>query len=185
MTKLKFIEDEFISSAICGAFQRAKVYADAKSDNDPNRKKLQTRLAALLRDLKAQYKNTVVSDQEHIENIERIADVLTEEFEKCGILNKNRFRIGIAQKVLNLYLKYLWCAGEIKTPPHCPFDYGIIARLPLSDKQKQDLQWTKLDKIEDYQALVDAARTKIATTQHASLSDWELGEWNKSRNLNS
>ncbi len=184
MTKLQFIEDELIASSIYGAFQRAKLYADVKSYDDPNRKKLQAKLALQLRELKPQYQDSLVGDQQHLENIEKIADSLTQEFKRFGVLRENRFRIGIAQKALNLYLKYLWCLGEIKTPPHCPFDNRIIAKLPLSGRQKQELQWTKLDKIEDYQVLVDAAR-KIATTSQASLSDWELEEWNKNRRVSS
>jgi hypothetical protein len=55
-----------------------------------------------------------------------------------GVPSKNLFRVGTAQKALNLYLKYLWCLGEIKTPPHCPFDRGIIQMLPVSERVKLD-----------------------------------------------
>ena len=31
-----------------------------------------------------------------------------------------------------LYLKYLWCLGEICRPPHCPFDRMVIEELDVS-----------------------------------------------------
>ena len=34
--------------------------------------------------------------------------------------------------------------------------------------------WTKLDSLEDYQALVDAG---LKTTGHSSLAEWKLDEW--------
>lgn len=48
----------------------------------------------------------------------------------------NVFRIGSAQKALNLYRKYLWCLGYIPFPPHCPFDATIIDQLPVCQKIK-------------------------------------------------
>jgi len=94
-----------------------------------------------------------------------------------NLLYGNRFRIGIAQKAFNLYLKYSWCLGKAACPQHCPFDSGIIKKLPLTEQQKSDLQWTNLDCLDDYQAPVDAGRMKVKTTEHSSLSDWELEEW--------
>jgi len=66
---------------------------------------------------------------------------------------------------------------KIPTPPHCPFDDGIIGKLPLSAEQKRDLHWTALDSLDGYQTLVNAGLAKIEVTKHASLSDWELEEW--------
>ena len=36
---------------------------------------------------------------------------------------------GISQKMLNLYLKYQWCLGNIKEPPHFPVDRIIQEKL--------------------------------------------------------
>lgn len=89
------------------------------------RRALRTKLG----DLASRYKHPV-DDATHANNICEVADAMTAEFASC--LRGGRFRIGIAQKCLNLYLKYLWCVGEILTPPHCPFDATMIARLTLS-----------------------------------------------------
>lgn len=182
MTKWEFIQHEVITLSIHGAFQRAKVYVSEASD-DSARESLRKRLAILLRDLGSQYTDSVGGEQHKI-NIKKIADDLTAEFEGRNLLYENRFRIGIAQKALNLYLKYLWCMGKAERPPHCPFDAGIIDKLKpqLTKLQKNNLQWTKLDSLEDYQTLVDAGLMKIKTTQYSSLSDWELDQWNPESN---
>lgn len=176
MTKWEFVEGELIAASINAAFQRANVYADPKAYTDPRRQTLRDKLGSLLRDLGAQYTNAV-NNQEHKLNLAKIADDLTEAFKDTDLLRGKRFRIGIAQKALNLFLKYLWCLGKIPTPPDCPFDDGIIAKLPLSEQQKKDLQWTAFDSLDGYQTLVDAGLAKITVTKHASLSDWELEEW--------
>lgn len=170
MNKWKFVEDQLIANSIQGAFQRANVYRDGVPKDAARRKQLRTKLAALLRRLATQYVNPVASDR-HNQNIAKIANDLTAEFGNQDLLLNNRFRIGIAQKALNLYLKYLWCLGRIPTPPHCPFDNGIIRKLNLN------LNWTELDSIDDYRTIVNAAREKIQQTGHGSLSDWELDAW--------
>lgn len=176
MNKWEFVEDQLLTNSMHGALQRANVYADPTTYTDQNRTVLRTNLAGLLRDFAKQYSRTVTGDK-HKENIGQIADNLTAAFRDKNLLRKDRFRIGIAEKALNLYLKYLWCLDKIPTPPHCPFDFGIIARLPLTDHRKKDLHWTELDSLDDYQALVDAGLEKIKKTRHASLAEWELAEW--------
>ncbi len=175
--KWKFVENQLLMNSMQGALQRANVYSDPTADTDPNRRLLRDELAGLLREMVRKYSKTVTSEF-HEQNIQKIADSLTSKFAASGILRNDRFRIGIAQKVLNLYLKYLWCLGKVETPPHCPFDYGVIAQLPLEQQERERLRWTELDRMEDYRALVDAGRRMIATTGHSSLSEWELDEFN-------
>jgi len=111
------------------------------------------------------YKSPVPEDQ-HERNIEELAATLSTGHEK--VLAKGRFRIGCAQKALNLYLKYIWCFGEIGTPPQCPFDSRIIGQLPGFE----DVRWPELDKLSEYHLLVEAARKKAGA--QTSLADWEL-----------
>ena len=173
-----FVEDQLIANSIHAAFQRANVYRDSKAFTDSNRLRVRERLADLLKEVTKQY-GSDITDAKHKENIKHITDTLTAEFKDKNLLKENRFRIGISQKALNLYLKYLWCLGKIPTPPHCPFDFGIISKLPLNYEEKKRLQWTELDSLEGYSQLVDAAKKKIKLTGDASISEWELKEWNK------
>jgi hypothetical protein len=163
--QLRFLRNEFLTLSLLGAFERSNTYS-ASAPEDV-RAKVRHALRSKLEDVASRYKHPV-DDSTHANNICEVADAMTAEFAEC--LRGGRFRIGIAQNCLNLYLKYLWCVGDIPAPPHCPFDATIIARLP----NRQQLKWTALDAIQDYMALVEAARAVAGST---SLAEWELKEW--------
>ncbi len=111
-----------------------------------------------------------VDEQHHVQRIAELADRMSADY--SGVLREGRFRIGAAQKALNLFLKYLWCTGSIPTPPHCPFDALVIQMLPGPDR----LNWTTLDDLGGYRNLVAAARRLAGTT---SLAEWEPREYDK------
>jgi len=168
----KFIHAEILTSSINGALQRASVYRRGVIEKE--RESFRDVLKSHLSSLGMQYSNGHVTEDIHIGNIDTFADQVST---RCGeFLNNGRFRIGIAQKALNLYLKYLWCLGRIPPPPHCPFDAIVIGSLP----SKVRVAWTRLDSPHDYLALVKAARSK-ATERGQSLAEWELTQWNKKR----
>ena len=110
---------------------------------------------------------TQVQEATQIKNIERIADSLTRRH--SGLLIDHRFRIGPTQKALNLYLKYMWCAGHIAMPPHCPVDAVVLKSLKLS----QPISWTKMYSIQQYTEVIAALKVIAAPS---SLAEWELGE---------
>ena len=83
--------------------------------------------------------------------------------------NKGRIRIGTTQKVLNLYLKYLWVLNKIPEPPHCPFDGIIIDMMELNEP----IRWTKFDDIDVYNKLINKVKDEKMT-----VAEWELGKWN-------
>ncbi len=128
-----------------------------------------------IRKISKYYKKKVTED-DHCHNIVKLANTLTKKFGECGVLNGNRFRIGIAQKVLNLYLKYLWCLGYIKIPPHCPLDRRII------DLLKIPCNWTKLDDIKEYTELIECCQN-LAKDQKTSIAEWELEKWSQNGKL--
>lgn len=114
-----------------------------------------------------------VSNRRHCRQIEALSDELS----SMGfgeLLHNGRFRIGVAQKALNLYLKYLWCLGEVAEPPHCPFDNIIISTLDNCG----GINWTEFDDSLTYEHLVHQARLK-AEALDLSLGEWELQEFNR------
>jgi hypothetical protein len=163
----RFLREEFLTMAINGALQHNPTYLKSASEKDQGN--FRQELRREIKNIAAAYTTTVAAEM-HFLNIQKLADDLTHKYSR--LLMGGRFRIGTAQKVLNLYLKYLWCCGLIPLPPHCPFDNRIIKALPgCADLEK----WTRIDKIDDYARLVEATKKKA---QSLSLSEWELQAWN-------
>lgn len=79
------------------------------------------------------------------------------------------YRLGHAQKALNLALKYRWCLGIIPEPPHCPIDRIVLGETALAGS----LNWTEIDRIEDYDRAIDAVRS-CAVAAGQSIARWEL-----------
>ena len=161
----RFLREEFLTLTINGALARSYTYL--KSTPDKHKENFHEELRRELKKIAAKY-TTAVAEQTHLSNIQELANYLSSKYSR--FLVGGRFRIGIAQKALNLYLKYLWCLELIPLPPHCPFDKRIIDQLPGCS----DLNWTSIDTINDYMRLVRAAKSRAAPK---SLSEWELRAW--------
>lgn len=159
-------------STLMGTAQRGKLYRDGSSDvlRDAFREALRKALERLAK----QYKKKVSSHQ-HCANIKKLADGLSASDK--GALKGRRFRIGSAQKALNLYLKFMWCLGRIERPPHCPFDSRVLSKNPNCEKVK----WTKLDSIIEYKRIAGEAE-QFARTEGFSLADWELRHYQGTKN---
>jgi hypothetical protein len=163
--KKQFVKNEFLTMSVIGALGRSNTYS--KSASEKSKKSFRNALRKKLEEIGDTYV-TPISEEGHFSNIKKITDDLTPRFSNC--LKNGRFRIGIAQKALNLYLKYLWCVGFIPVPPHCPFDSIIIGHLP----ECRNLNWTELDNIDDYNRLVDASRKNA---NGKPIAEWELEIW--------
>ncbi|OGP70694.1 MAG: hypothetical protein A2Y80_03390 [Deltaproteobacteria bacterium RBG_13_58_19] len=163
--KDKFLKNEFLTMSVFGGLGRSGTYS--KSATEEARKNFRNDLRDKLDEISREYQS-MVTEEEHLSNIRRLSDELSSQFSHC--LKNGRFRIGIAQKALNLYLKYLWCVNLIAPPPHCPFDSIVISHLP----DCKDLNWTSIDNIEVYSRLVKAAR-RVAKDK--PLPEWELEIW--------
>lgn len=163
-----FLRNEFLTMSVIGALGRSRTYSKSASEKIKN--KFLNTLRVKLDEISKKYE-LAVTEEDHLSNIKHLSDDLTSKFTHC--LRNGRFRIGIAQKALNLYLKYLWCVGLITLPPHCPFDAIIISHLP----DCYDFSWTSIDTLEDYQRLVGAASKKA---DGKPLPEWELKIWTDS-----
>jgi len=162
----EFLLREFHALAARGALQRAGVYRDGVQE--AARLSVRQDLGTLLDEVSLIY-SAAVPDTVHVAAISRICDDLSRR--QGPVLQAGRFRFGVAQKALNLFLKYEWCAGWIPAPPHCPFDARVIGRLPGC----HEVRWTQLDDADAYGKLVEAARAVAAPK---GLAEWELALWN-------
>lgn len=165
----RFVVDELFSLVVQAALGRSKTYKDELPESE--RRAFRDGLRRALDAVVEGYVNPVSSD-DHIDNIRRLADDMSEKFRSS--LHDGRFRVGSSQKALNLYLKYLWCLGKISRPPHCPFDAVIISQLGI----KNPRSWTQLDDIGEYKTLVEFARRAAGGKE---LADWELNTYNSKR----
>lgn len=161
-----FILREIFAATLGATVQRSKTYADNVSE--ANRKNFQDDLQRNLECLSEMYKSQMPEAQ-HLANIEALADGLSST--QGSVLFGSRFRIGSAQKALNLYLKYRWCLGHIKSPPHCPIDAKVLGKLP----GRASTKWTTLDSLSEYEKIISEA-TLVAGND--SLPVWELKLWN-------
>ncbi|WP_367359828.1 hypothetical protein ACJ77P_11715 [Syntrophus buswellii] len=168
----EFLRQTALFNAIGAAFQRALIYSDGKDDGLKDQ--LKRDLEGYLRRIETQYQQNV-SSEKHLRTIAGVAKGMSD---KHGhILKNGRFRVGIAQKAVNIYLKLLWCYGWIPEPPHCPIDSIVLAE--IGDRRTK---WTKMDDIEDYRDAIERIQAHIQRTgPKMSLSKWELYVWNNRR----
>ena len=164
----KFLDAEFFQLTLSAVTRRGSVYQPNLSE--AQRRPVHSTLQNLLHALSRQYTNVSVSEGQHNANIEKIAETLTQLH--APLLRGDRFRIGSAQKALNLHLKYLWCLQAIPRPPHCPFDAYVLRAIP----EWRERTWTTIDSIDQYIELVASART-VAGEQ--PLAEWELSIYNR------
>jgi hypothetical protein len=158
--KENFLSNVAFGITLAGTAQRGKLYNPASSPGE--RKKFRLALRRSLESLAQRYSHPV-SDETNFANIENLSDTLTAEHRNAL---GGRFRIGSAQKALNLYLKMLWCFDRIPTPPHCPFDRIVLSHVPDCER----IKWTELDSPSEYRRIVQCARS----VSGGSLAEWEL-----------
>jgi len=164
--------DEFIKKIILGrtiqaAFQRGKVYKDGLDRKE--KYELKSSIKKKLEQMASRYINEV-SEEEHIRNIKSLSQTISK---KHGSKLKNKsLRIGTSQKLLNVYVKFLWCLGEAKEPKHCPIDSIVLREIKLNDKYK----WTDLELIEEYEEIISEIRKHI---HNKTVARWEWELWNR------
>ena len=158
----EFIKDAFFRSAWLDTSQHVKIY---EKEADENTKKqfrafLKERSYEIVKDY--QGKDKKIDHSKHLELLQKFFD----DVEKSEFKDKIDFSFGRAQKLINVLLKYYWCAGKLKQEPaHMPLDRYILKELDI-----KDVAWTQMDdkKYEDY---IKIAREKA---KGMSLAKWEL-----------
>ena len=179
-----FVQDEIWNLIFGGAFQRSGVYESNLPDNTiVEKEKLAFRqfIRGKVEEIGHFYWSNEVSNDQHIRNIWRLCEQ-SAEFgkENQSLLKNNRINFGIAQKLLNLYLKYHWTMGHLQImPPHFPVDRIIQERLN-QERKKEGLStfkveaWTQFKDEEDYCRVIAAARELLGKRDEGSLAELEL-----------
>jgi hypothetical protein len=125
----------------------------------------------LLDEIFSQYAGGHISEVMHVELIARTADRLSREI--GSHLHENRFRIGVSQKLVNLYLKYLWVARLCPEPLHCPIDGRI------RDIAGIGYDWTISDSVDEYRTAISQLKDLAG---ESGLAVWELENFRRQPN---
>ena len=150
--KKQFMLNESWTLTFGAAFQRASVYRGEVKDDQKENFKTDVR-SFVESKLQTQYKNEGLDDNTHIKNIYSLSDYTTK---FSSILNGGKLNFGVSQKLLNLNLKYLWCLGEIETPPHFPVDRRIQVTLKL-----KPVAWTSFENEIEYLKIINHVRKNL------------------------
>lgn len=121
--KQSYLRIEFLSLTVNGALGRSNTYSESATDAEKS--KFRDSLCMELLKCEKLYLKRV-SEADHLKSIIDLSTTLSQRFSPC--LKGGCFRIGIAQKALNLYLKYLWCIGIIEEP--------LIVRLIITSSKR-------------------------------------------------
>lgn len=180
--KAKFIEETRVANAISDAtkIRRGRRIFEKTSTNEQEAKQKLKReefaleLGSMLRRYAKGY-TVEVKDEPHVANIRDLRKYLNDNYE--DILYGRELTFGVAQKALNVYLKYLWCVDGTTIPPHCPFDNIVLKEIRPRKIRKQPYtfedRWTYANE-NQYCEWVALARDKAG---QKSLSAWELEVW--------
>jgi len=175
--KSKFIINELWNLSVAGALQRATIYTPNALENAKN--KFKTDLKNYLERLVQEQYFKEVDENAHLANIHALS-AYTEKYGK--LLRNGKINFGVSQKILNLFLKYIWCLKLIPTPPHFPVDR--IVQTELNKKasasgmpSKKIKSWTQFKDETDYLEIIKFAQTLQENNKNfsnMSLAEMEL-----------
>jgi septin family protein len=174
MTHKEYLTSEFWILSWNASVQRASIYRrDRDRTTERDRKTFRKELIRHLEKQVIPIYESTVSEEDHLKQIQALSHVGT----KMGssVLDEDGYKIGVAQKLLNLQLKYLWCIRAVAEPPHCPVDRVIIGKTYLKDR----VAWTKIVSIDEYKEVISAIR-QLAEADGLSIPCWELKEYDRS-----
>ncbi|WP_347923350.1 hypothetical protein [Pontimicrobium sp. SW4] len=182
--KETFIHNEIWLLTTIGSFQRANLYDKKVASNEEERRNFRVDLHKLIKEIALTQYIKTISERKHIENIKNISH-FTAKSDFSYLLNNGQLNFGVSQKLLNLYLKYLWCTNSIKTPPHFPVDRIIQENLNkeaknLGLKKRAVTSWTKMKNEDDYMEVINYAKQFLQNSKFKSLADLELNLFERS-----
>lgn len=108
----------------------------------------------------------------HCSNLESLAAYANSAGQ--DVLAEAGYKIGVAQKFLNLLLKYQWCLDLVAELPHCPVDRIVLQKTRFRGK----LNWTEIGTIEQYVDVMKEIQD-IAERQKLSVAEWELRNYSR------
>ncbi|OGR08938.1 MAG: hypothetical protein A3K23_03960 [Desulfobacca sp. RBG_16_58_9] len=165
--QIKFITNELWILAWNASVQRANIF---KKDRNPTSRvgsKFRKDVIEFIdKTIIPQYANGCNEDQ-HYKNIDDLIAYANKV--DPGILSESGYKYGVAQKLLNLALKYYWCQGLVMEPPHCPVDRIVISNTRYSN----EINWTQITEKAQYHKIIEEIKV-LANEKGKSIPLWEL-----------
>ncbi|TDK43478.1 hypothetical protein [Algoriphagus formosus] len=163
----EFLKEQLWSSTIRAATSRAgNIYKVGTTEED--KKSFKKALHEFVNEIiQNHYEAKTPDEPTHLKNIKELK-------EYANRLEFVNFRYGHAQKVLNLYLKYLWCLGLVQEPPHFPVDRLIQQKMKI----KNSSNWTKDMDQDEYKKVIEEARAIAKRENCGSIAALELNFYN-------
>lgn len=158
-----FIVSAFFSNAWHDASQHVKIYLVDENDYK-FKEEFRNYLKKRTYEIVEAYNKKQFSFDEHTQLIKDFFIEVNNIYS-----GKITFSFGCSQKLINVLLKYYWCADLLNgnVPAHLPLDSFILHALKI-----KDVCWTKMD-YETYIKCITIARD-VAESNNQSLSEWEL-----------
>lgn len=165
--KMEFITSELWILAWGASVQRAKLYGEKSNSDSPSQTKFRDEVITFLTEqIIPQYVEGCTEEQ-HYANIDAL--IAYANTIDPGILGCSGYKYGVAQKLLNLALKYYWCLGLVSEPHHCPIDRIIISKTRYNGK----INWTQITRRHEYEQVIREVKG-LAAKKGLSVSQWEL-----------
>lgn len=166
--QIKFLKEQLWASTIRAATTRAgEIYkpGTTKEDKAKFKAELYEYVNVMIHN---HYEAKVPDDQTHLFNISNLKEFASNFGFVC-------FRYGHAQKVLNLFLKYMWSLGLVKEPPHFPVDRLIQQKMKI----KNSSNWTKDMEEDQYTKVIEEARALAKRENFTTIAALELSYYNE------
>lgn len=162
-----FIYREVNILAWGASVQRAKLYNPAIPFAERESVTFRTAVLNFIQTKLLSKYRTKCSESDHVISIQNL--VIFGTTAGGNLLGPDGYKFGVAQKLLNQLLKYLWCLGHVAEPPHCPVDRIVLSKTTLRNK----LNWTEIKTAAKYNEAISAIRV-VARDAGLSLPEWEL-----------
>ena len=161
--RFDFMKGAFFANAWHDASQHVKIYL-VDENNYHFKNEFRDYLKARTYEVVELYQKKQLAFDEHTNVIKKFYEEVNTKYK-----GKVTFSFGCSQKLINVLLKYYWCADLLNgnVPAHMPLDSFILKALDI-----KDVSWTKMD-YETYIECIEKARS-VAESKNQSLSEWEL-----------
>ena len=164
--KREFILNEIWIMTCSAAFQRANIYALEAIDAE--KAVFRNKLKVFIHELSKAYTSNSITETSHLKNTHSIS-TFSKQFD--NLLSNGKLNFGISQKLLNLYLKYLWCIDILKLPPpHFPVDRIIQTKLKITNP----FPWTQMIDETEYLKIIEKAKQTLSRYKVDNLAELEL-----------